>query len=166
MRLFIAVQADDAVKKALIAAMHSFKKQGITGNYVPAQNLHMTLAFIGEVPDAAAAKAALGSIPAEAFRLSLDNIGYFGDLMYASVKGNQKIKKYVSDLRLALKAQGLPCSSEKFVPHITMIRSMKGKRPQEYRFPKTEMKVSRISLMKSEIKNGKTVYSEVYSVKV
>ena len=48
MRLFIAIQLSDEMKKALVACMHDLKKQGVEGNYVPAQNLHMTLAFIGE----------------------------------------------------------------------------------------------------------------------
>ena len=48
MRLFIAIRLSDEMKKALINCMHDLKKQGVEGNYVPAQNLHMTLAFIGE----------------------------------------------------------------------------------------------------------------------
>ena len=43
MRLFIAIQLSDEMKKALVACMHDLKKQGVEGNYVPAQNLHMTL---------------------------------------------------------------------------------------------------------------------------
>ena len=52
MRLFIAIQLSDEMKKALVACMHDLKKQGVEGNYVPAQNLHMTLAFIGEYESA------------------------------------------------------------------------------------------------------------------
>ena len=51
MRLFIAIRLSDEMKKALINCMHDLKKQGVEGNYVPAQNLHMTLAFIGEYDD-------------------------------------------------------------------------------------------------------------------
>ena len=48
MRLFIAVPLAEDMKKALVACMHDLKRQGVEGNYVPAQNLHLTLAFIGE----------------------------------------------------------------------------------------------------------------------
>ena len=51
MRLFIAIRLSDEMKKALINCMHDLKKQGVEGNYAPAQNLHMTLAFIGEYDD-------------------------------------------------------------------------------------------------------------------
>ena len=48
MRLFIAIPLSTEMQKALVACMHDLKKQGVEGNYVPAANLHMTLAFIGE----------------------------------------------------------------------------------------------------------------------
>lgn len=51
MRLFIAILLSPEMQKALVACMHDLKKQGVEGNYVPAANLHMTLAFIGEYDD-------------------------------------------------------------------------------------------------------------------
>ena len=51
MRLFIAIPLSEEMKKALVTCMHDLKKQGVEGNYVPAQNLHLTLAFIGEYDD-------------------------------------------------------------------------------------------------------------------
>ena len=51
MRLFIAIQLSEEMRKALVDCLHDLKKQGVEGNYVPAQNLHLTLAFIGEYRD-------------------------------------------------------------------------------------------------------------------
>ena len=51
MRLFIAIQLSEKMRKALVSCLHDLKKQGVEGNYVPAQNLHLTLAFIGEYRD-------------------------------------------------------------------------------------------------------------------
>ena len=164
MRLFIAVQLEENMKKAMIGVMHDLKKQGATGNFVPAQNLHMTLAFIGEVKDAEPVKKVMHSMPPEAFRLALDGSGFFSDLMWVGVKGNQKLKKYAADLRKALKDAGIPCDDEKFVPHITVIRKYKGKRPNGLVIPKEEMVVKKVSLMKSETKDGKTVYKEIAAV--
>ena len=49
MRLFISIRLSDEYGEIpLVACMHDLKKQGVEGNYVPARNLHMTLAFIGE----------------------------------------------------------------------------------------------------------------------
>ena len=44
----------DDMKKSVIGTMHELKKADVRGSYVPAQNLHVTLAFIGETKDAAA----------------------------------------------------------------------------------------------------------------
>ena len=59
MRLFIAIMLSDDMKKSVIGTMHELKKADVHGSYVPAQNLHVTLAFIGETRDAAPVKAAI-----------------------------------------------------------------------------------------------------------
>ena len=161
MRLFIAMQLSDAMKKALVNMMHELKKQGVEGNYVPAQNLHMTLAFIGEYDDPARIKEVISRVPVPEFRMSLSDMGNFGNILWAGVKGNQKLKAYVKDLRSALDAEGIPYDRDKFVPHITLIRKYTAKRSYKVSMPKAEMMVKRASLMKSEQKNGKPVYKEL-----
>ena len=161
MRLFIAIQLSDPMKKALVNMMHELKKQGVEGNYVPAQNLHMTLAFIGEYDDPARIKEVISSVPVPEFRMSLSDMGNFGNILWAGVKGNQKLKAYVKDLRSALDAEGIPFDRDKFVPHITLIRKYTAKRSYKVSMPKAEMMVKKASLMKSEQKNGKVVYKEL-----
>ena len=161
MRLFIAIQLSDPMKKALVNMMHELKKQGVEGNYVPAQNLHMTLAFIGEYDDPARIKEVISRVPVPEFRMSLSDMGNFGNILWAGVTGNQKLKAYVKDLRSALDAEGIPYDRDKFVPHITLIRKYTAKRSYKVSMPKAEMMVKRASLMKSEQKNGKPVYKEL-----
>ena len=158
MRLFIAIALSDEMKKALTGLMHEMKKQGIEGSYVPARNLHMTLAFIGEYDDPGKVKQVRGEVPLPEFRLSLADTGNFGNLLWAGVKGNQKLKTYVKGLREALAANGIPCDREKFVPHITLARKTSGWKGRQLRVPKAEMTVKEASLMKSEQKNGGTIY--------
>ena len=161
MRLFIAIRLSDEMKKALVTCMHDLKKQGIEGNYVPAQNLHMTLAFLGEYDDPAKVKEVIRKVPLPEFRLALSEKGNFGNILWAGVKGNQKLKTYVKDLRAALAAEGIPFDKEKFVPHITLIRKVSAKNPYQVHLPKADMTVRKASLMRSEQKNGKMVYKEL-----
>lgn len=161
MRLFIAIQLSDEMKKSLVACMHDLKKQGVEGNYVPAQNLHMTLAFIGEYDDPSKVKEVIRRVPLPEFRLTLSEKGNFGNILWAGVKGNQKLKTYVKDLRAALSAEGIPFDTEKFVPHITLIRKVSAKKPYQVHLPKADMTVKKASLMKSEQKNEKMVYKEL-----
>ena len=161
MRLFIAIRLSDEMKKALVTYMHDLKKQGVEGNYVPAQNLHMTLAFLGEYDDPAKVKEVIRKVPLPEFRLALSEKGNFGNILWAGVKGNQKLKTYVKDLRAALAAEGIPFDKEKFVPHITLIRKVSAKKPYQVHLPKADMTVRKASLMRSEQKNGKMVYKEL-----
>lgn len=161
MRLFIAIRLSDDMKKALVTCMHDLKKQGVEGNYVPAQNLHMTLAFLGEYDDPAKVKEVIRKVPLPEFRLALSEKGNFGNILWAGVKGNQKLKTYVKDLRAALAAEGIPFDKEKFVPHITLIRKVSAKKPYQVHLPKADMTVKKASLMRSEQKNGKMVYKEL-----
>ena len=71
MRLFIALQLSEEMKKTLVACMHDLKKQGVEGNYVSAQNLHVTLAFIGEYEDPSKVKAVMERVPFREFRMTL-----------------------------------------------------------------------------------------------
>ena len=161
MRLFIAIRLSDEMKKALVTCMHDLKKQGVEGNYVPAQNLHMTLAFLGEYDDPAKVKDVIRKVPLPEFRLSLSEKGNFGNILWAGVKGNQKLKTYVKDLRAALAEEGIPFDREKFVPHITLIRKVSAKKPYQVHLPKADMTVKKASLMRSELKIGMMVLKEL-----
>ena len=165
MRLFIAIDLTDQMKKALVGTLHELKKQGISGSYVPMQNFHVTVAFLGEVEDYKSVVKVLDSMEAESSRLSFDGFGFFGDSFYAGVRTNQKLKKYAADLKKNLKEAGLPCDGSKFEPHVTLIRRHKGPRPALSKAPDAEMMVKKISLMRSDMKDGKRVYKEIYSVK-
>jgi 2'-5' RNA ligase len=161
MRLFIAIPLSEEMKKALVGCMHDLKKQGVEGNYVSAGNLHLTLAFIGEYKDPAQVKKVMESVPLPPFRLSLSEKGNFGNLLWAGVKGNQKLKTYVKDLRAALKAAAIPFDEDRFVPHITLVRKLSAKKPYQVNLPRAEMTVKRAALMKSETRDGKVRYTEI-----
>ena len=51
MRLFIAIPLRNNMKKLVRDIQNSFREQNIRGNYTPEENLHITLAFIGEYND-------------------------------------------------------------------------------------------------------------------
>ena len=141
--------------------MHDLKKQGVEGNYVPARNLHLTLAFIGEYDDPVKVKKVMEGVPFSPFRLGLSEKGSFGNLLWIGGKGNQKLKTYVKNLREALKEAQIPCDDDKFIPHITLIRKTVCKKAYQVHLNKAEMTVKKVSLMKSEMKNGTVVYQEI-----
>ena len=148
MRLFIAIRFSDDIRKGLISTMHDLKKKNVGGNYSPADNLHLTLAFIGETQNADGVKKAMES----------------GDILWVGAKGGQKLKAYVKALRDSLDQAGIKYDRKKFEPHITLVRKASNVHPQGVIVPKKEMMVRKISLMKSEAKNGKMVYTEIFHI--
>lgn len=162
MRVFIAIQLSEEIKKSLITTMHELKKAGVKGSYVPSQNLHMTLCFIGDTTDGSTIRQALEKVQFSPFRLTLTEFGKFGDLLWVGAKGGQKLTALVKDLRMELSEAGVSFDNKKFEPHITLIRKMSGKHAS-VSVPKTDMMVKGFSLMRSDQKDGKMVYTPIAS---
>ena len=165
MRLFIAIQLSDEMKSSVIGLMHELKKAGIKGSYVPAQNLHLTLAFIGEVSDPDMIEEAMRTVKVKPFRLSLSEMGSFGDLLWVGLRGNQGLSLLVKAIREALDAAGTDYDRKSFTPHITIIRkASKSTQWQKLQVPRSEMMVKKVSLMRSEQRDGKRIYTEIFAI--
>ena len=163
MRLFIAIELSDEMKKAAVQILHGLKQNGVKGNYVPVQNLHVTLCFIGEVPDSKPVEEAISGIKFKPFKLSFTEMGNFGDLIHIGTRGGQGISSLASTIRKALDDAGIEYDKKKFTPHITLIRKASGK-PGKVEIPGVEMMVKRVSVMRSDRVNGKMVYTEIYHI--
>ena len=163
MRLFVAIELDDSMKKIITGTMHELKKCGVRGSYVASNNLHLTLAFIGEVENVPEVKTSLQTISYRPFKLSLSDFGNFGDILWIGVKGNQGLSQAAKAVREALDQAGISYDRKNFSPHITLVRKSSGNR-KAVKAPKGEMMVRKISLMKSGVRDGKTVYTRVAEV--
>ena len=163
MRLFVAIELDDSLKKTITGTLHELKKSGVRGSYVGSNNLHLTLAFIGEVENVPEIKTALQTISYKPFKLSLSDLGNFGDILWVGVKGNQGLSQAAKSVREALDQAGISYDRKKFTPHITLVRKAAGSW-KSVKAPKGEMMVKKISLMKSSMKDGKTVYTRVAEI--
>ena len=51
MRLFLAILLSEEMKNALINIQNEMYDKGIRGNFTTEENMHLTLAFIGDYPD-------------------------------------------------------------------------------------------------------------------
>ena len=159
MRLFIAINLDDNIRNALAEMQDSMRRQGVRGNYTKIENLHLTLAFIGEYSDLDALNDALASVPLEPFRLALRGYGSFGNLYWAGLEDSDKLYAYIKRLRRALADRGIP-SDRKYSPHITLVRKASAC-PPRLRVPSVSMEVRRVSLMRSERGKNGMIYTEI-----
>ena len=167
MRLFLAIRPDRPMEKALLAAQDAFRRQGVRGNYTPPENLHLTLAFIGEYGDAGTVLAALEGLSFAPVPLRLDRLGAFDSLWWAGLAGSEALDALVRQLRHALAEAGIPFDRKKFLPHITLLRKPVLPRSCDLGsgpLPRAEMRAERISLMLSTRGKNGMIYTELGSV--
>ena len=166
MRLFLAIKPNDEMREALAALQGDLQFCGVTGNYTREENLHLTLAFIGEWPDPQAVLDALEDVKPEPFKLTLKDADCFGDLWYAGLKYPEALKNLVRQIRRALAEAGIPFDSKRFVPHITLLRKAKwpGDKPQCLWVEPTKMTVESISLMRSDRGKRGMIYTEIAKI--
>ena len=133
MRLFIAINLSDAMKDSLINTQNALYDLGVRGKYTSEENLHLTLAFIGEYPNAEPVLDVRDSVPLTAV---------------------------VHRIRRTLAESGIPFDRKRFSPHVTLIRKASGEMPGIAPVP-VSMTVNTIFLMRSDRGRNGMIYTEL-----
>lgn len=162
MRLFIAINFSKEVRNTLLSAISELRSQSILGSFTLPENLHLTLAFIGESSDVQAIRSVIDRLETEPFSLTIGGTGHFGDLYWVGIESSPKLKALAENLQSDLRAKGFEIEDRAFKPHITIARKLVSASPISISVPATSMTVTRISLMKSERVNRRLTYTEVY----
>lgn len=172
MRLFIAINFTPDIKQHLSNTIQLLSKEAIRGNFTRTENMHLTLAFLGEVSSKRVPELlqAMNEAAAEsqAFQMKLEGFGKFRsrgeNLYWYGVQNNSALIHLQQRLIASLKANDFHPDEKTFKPHITLGRRCVMKKEfDEKAFAElqkaADMRVDSISLMLSEHKNGKLVYS-------
>ena len=164
MRLFIAINFDPAFVDALIAAQDAIWDAGVDGNYTKEENLHLTLAFIGEYSDPDAVLRAMERVPLSPIPLSLEGVGAFDGLWWAGVAASDELSAYARRLRRALAEANVPFDRKRFSPHVTLIRRPSRPTLPAIDVPRASMIARRVSLMRSDRGKNGMIYTELGGV--
>ncbi len=164
MRLFIAINLSQEIKETLIDLQNDWYDLGVRGNYSSEENLHLTLAFIGECPDAAPVIDALQGVTFAPISLQLEGVGAFGDLWWAGVTHSSALEAVAKKIRRALAEKRIPFDKKKFNPHITLLRRASVNEIPPGSFVPASMTVDIISLMRSNRGKDGMIYTEVGSI--
>ena len=162
-RIFIAIRFNDEFKKALVSIQDALKARGVSGNYCPYGNLHMTLVFIGERYDLQKIGKALSEVEFKPFTLTLDRLGSFptkAGVIWCGTKENEPATTIANLLRKRLTAHGVSFSTKAFYPHISLVRHP-SQIVTDIDVPAASIKIERVFVMKSERIDGELVYSEM-----
>jgi 2'-5' RNA ligase len=126
MRLFVALDMPWSVREQLAA----LSGVGIPGaRWVPPENYHLTLRFIGDIPGHVARDVddALLAIRARGFPLTLMGTGTFGkggvsNALWVGVERTQSLDHLRNKIETALQRCGLEPERRRFQPHVTLAR--------------------------------------------
>lgn len=165
MRLFIAIPLTPSFKDSLVQIQKSLDSQGVQGHYTRKENLHLTLAFIGEFPDPDDVLDMLSSVEFPSFSLTLEGIGTFGDLWWAGVQPSPALDTLARRIRRILAENRIPFDRKKFSPHITLLRkAVVTSGIPGIRVPAVNMTVDHFSLIRSDRGKQGMLYTEFGSV--
>jgi RNA 2',3'-cyclic 3'-phosphodiesterase len=135
--------------------------QGFTGLRTPAEKIHLTLAFLGEV-DEARARAAARRVQAGGFSLPLEEARYWGhnQIVWAGPRQlPRQLSQLVDMLQLELYKESFILERRPFAAHVTLVR----KAPAQPlpALPKVEWPVQEFHLVGSALTMASTAYQTV-----
>lgn len=167
MRLFAALPLDRQALEALTRAQEELRRAG-RGSFPRREMLHLTLAFLGEVEDAAPAMVAAEALRgAGAFPLTLEGVGRFGDTWWAGVAENPALEALALGLQRDLRRRGFSLEERPWRPHITLARRYRPKgEPPVLTLPPVTMEVRQVVLLESLRREGRAVYAPRLRVKL
>ena len=173
MRLFIAVNFDEETRRNISAVQERLREIG-RGSFSRPENLHLTLAFLGEVaPDrAAAVRQTMERTAVRPLVLTFDHVGRFqrdgGDIWWIGLAENKALLELQKELCGHLSAAGFPLESRRFSPHITLAREvLLHRQPDRGALLDAPFsaRADAICLMLSERVGGRLTYTEQYAVR-
>jgi 2'-5' RNA ligase len=137
-RAFVAIEIGEDVRRRLAEAQDRLRRASAHVAWVPPQNIHVSLAFLGDIPRetivpkvAAALDKAAG--PVSPFGFDVAELGTFGSrrsprVIWAGVHGEEPLKALHGRVYAALAVLGLRLDEREFAPHLTLgrVRSPRG----------------------------------------
>lgn len=179
MRLFISVELPDEIKKNIVKLGKDTKSTDESIKWVSAENLHITLKFLGWVEDKnldklikLTSKAVAGK---GSFKAQFAGMGTFPQgksprvIWVGTVEGGQELCKIAKNLDETLAQAGFKSEARDFKSHITVGR-VKQKLKNKLELTKDqkfgEMIVDRIYIMKSTLTRKGPIYEKFKEVKL
>ena len=181
MRLFLAISLDADTQRALYEAAAHMRNEAPDLSWTPEHKLHLTLRFLGDQPDAAAARipAALDDVAGRhrPFDMELRRPGAFPNfrrarVVWMGVEPSPRLELLHHDVELACDALGFGVEGRPFRPHVTlgrvrgraeettMRRLSRAARKVEF---EDTARVASIDLMRSTLGSGGSTYDRMHA---
>lgn len=161
-RLFFAIWPSDELRRHIEEATVGLARHS-GGHVVPARNFHVTLAFVGDVPQAQldAVIAAGGKTSAPHFAMMLDQIEAWprsNVLVLTAPRTPPALVTLVDHLLFNLLEKQIKLKREVYKPHVTLVRNLPMLRPSQKIAP-FEWPVTEFALVESTLDADEARYT-------
>src|SRR5260370_11060478 len=141
MRLFVALEIPSVVRENLGALLKSLRAISPQTRWVRPRILHVTLKFIGEVPEInlAAIRSALAGVCSDhPVTLDFHGLGFFPSdkrprVFWAGIEASPNLITLAADIDKAMGTLGVPRGQRPFSPHLTLARFEPPRLPEKLR---------------------------------
>lgn len=180
MRLFIALTPPPDVQRAVWEAFTPLRARNLPVTWVTAENVHLTLKFLGDVADQRATEivqalgaAAQGTRP---ITLVVRGAGAFPNaraprVLWAGVEHDPTIEILADRVERACAQLGFPTEGRPFRPHLTLGRAARDARARDWAGVEALLEgltvdattvLEGVDLVRSELRRGGSVYHRVH----
>jgi len=181
MRLFVAINLPDDVRQSMWNSAASLRGQNFPVKWVGPDSLHLTLKFLGEVPEQRVNelsegldRAVVGTAP---FELPISGSGAFPSPRRASViwmgcESVAALQQIQQNMEAEMAGAGFPRESRSFHPHFTLGRVRRDTRPaalggladqlQRLHF-ESQPVLESVDLMQSELSRSGARYTRLHA---
>jgi RNA 2',3'-cyclic 3'-phosphodiesterase len=130
-RLFLAINLEPEVRKAIVDATSSLRAAAPTLSWVDDTRLHLTLKFLGEHPEdvVGSLSDSLNAVAAHhgPFSMQLHDIGAFPNfrrarVVWMGIEREPRLELLHHDIELACEQLGFDLDGRPFRPHLTLAR--------------------------------------------
>lgn len=180
-RSFIAVDVDESLRARFKTVQEDLKTAGGSLKLVEAENLHLTLKFLGEIPRprVEAVAETLGKLRFTSFKIKFEGVGCFPTprnprVVWVGVsEGAERLRELAAMVEEALRKIGFQPDPKGFTPHLTIARvksprdraSIAAMVQKLSNISIGEMLVDRVRLKKSTLTPRGPIYSNLYEVR-
>lgn len=182
MRLFIGLKPQGAVLDELLDNIADLKNESVSGSFTDEENLHITLAFLGEIrrEDLPYVKEAMiravSDFDEGPLRITLGGFGSFnrrgrGRLYFRETEDNERLNLLQRNLEREIRNQGFYLEKRKFMAHITIARNCTVYDDFDYEWFcdgifSESCSIGEMILFESQSAGGRQIYTPIYSLKL
>lgn len=133
MRLFVALDIDQAIRERIMRFVEGVQNLAPEARWMKPESMHITLKFIGEQPDAAweSIRQSLEKIMLSPTDIGFRGYGFFpapksARVFWVGIEAGPDLSALALEVDRNLSALGIPKEARPFNPHLTLARSAGG----------------------------------------